>query len=75
MHSQILPLVGRLILVEANLTLCLDACPSVEVFVMHSGLGLGRPHSMPLVGGLYHAQQTLTRGPQDLPLVGGLCLA
>ncbi len=56
---QIPPLVGGLILVEANLTLCLNACPSVEVFVRCSGCGLGRPHSLPLVGGLYHAQQTL----------------
>jgi hypothetical protein len=33
-----------------NLTLCLDACPSLEVFVMRSGLGPGRPHSLPLLG-------------------------
>jgi hypothetical protein len=56
---QILPLVGGLILVEENLTLCLDACTSVEVFVMRSGLGPCRPHSLSLIGRLYHAQQTL----------------
>ncbi len=43
-----------------NLTLCLDACPSVEFFVACSGLGSGRPHSLPLIGGIYHAQWALT---------------
>ncbi len=43
-----------------NLKLCLNACPSVGVFVTCSGLGPGRPHSLPLVGGLYHAQRTST---------------
>ncbi len=44
---QIPPLIGGLIFVEANLSLCLVACPSVEVCVMRSGLGPGRPHSLP----------------------------
>jgi hypothetical protein len=57
---KIPPLVGGLILAEANLTLCLNACTPVEVFVTRSGLGPGRPHILPLVRGLYHAQQTLT---------------
>ncbi len=46
--------------IESILILCLNACPSVKVFVMRSGLVPGRPHSLPLVGGLYHAWQTLT---------------
>ncbi len=93
---QIPLLVGGLILTEAILTLCLDACPSVEVFVTCSRLGPGRPQSLPLVGGVYHAQRTLIAraskncpsledfvlysglqpwGPQELPLTGGLCHA
>ncbi len=43
-----------------NLLLCLNSCPSKEVFVAHSGLGLGRPHSLPLIRWLYQAQRTLT---------------
>ncbi len=61
-------LIGGLILAEANLTLSLDACPSVEDFVMRSGLGPGRLHSLPLVGGLYHAQWTLTAASRICPL-------
>jgi hypothetical protein len=42
---------------------------------MRSGLGPGRPHILPLVGGLCLAQRTLaTEGLKKLPLVGGLCL-
>ncbi len=40
---------------------------------MHSGLGPGRSHSLPLVGGLYHAFDR--KGLKDLSLVGGLHLA
>jgi hypothetical protein len=54
---------------RGNSTLCLNACPSVEVFVACSGLGPGRPHSLPLVGGLYHTQRTLTtRASRICPL-------